>query len=368
MDIQAAVAQRTGVGRYTASLAAHAGAYIGHDLFTLFFFDFKRKGLPVECPHAKLRANRLLPGRIVQKAWKTWRWPPYNWFAGPADVYHFPNFILPPLTAGRSVVTIHDLAFVRFPETIEARNLKYLRTHMAYTVKHADALIAVSEFTARELHDVFNVPRKKISVIHEGLDAGRFQTTPAQVTDFRRRYQLQAPYLLTVGTLEPRKNIPFLIKVFETLPHNNRQLVIAGMRGWKDDPILQQLRQSPCANRIRYLDYIPEPDLPALYSGADLFVFPSLYEGFGFTPLEAMACGTPVVSSNTGSLPEVLGDAACIVEGFETEPWHVTLDSLLQDRTRLQQYADQGRKQVTRFSWDTCARQTWDLYRKVAAA
>ena len=126
LDIQAAIAQRAGVGRYTKSLVEHLGPFAGSDELRLFYFDFQRKGVPFPVPGASQHAVRWCPGQFVQKAWKTLNWPPYNWFAGAADVYHFPNFIRPPLKRGKSVVTIHDIAFIRYPQTLEPRNLAYL--------------------------------------------------------------------------------------------------------------------------------------------------------------------------------------------------------------------------------------------------
>ena len=158
--------RRSGVGRYTKSLVEHLGPFAGSDELRLFYFDFQRKGVPFPAPGAVQHAVRWCPGRIVQKAWKTINWPPFDWFAGAADVYHFPNFIRPPLTKGKSVVTIHDIAFIRYPQTLEPRNLKYLTAQIKQTVQNSDCIIAVSEFTAREIHELLDVPRDRIVAIH----------------------------------------------------------------------------------------------------------------------------------------------------------------------------------------------------------
>ncbi|NCC52809.1 MAG: glycosyltransferase family 1 protein [Spartobacteria bacterium] len=366
VDIQSAVAQRAGVGRYTSSLVEELPRLAGDDDIQCFFFDFQRKGLPVNVPRAHLRVNRWLPGRLAQKAWKTLAWPPFNWLAGPADLYHFPNFILPPLTHGRSVVTIHDLAFLRYPETIEPRNLRYLSARIRDTVERADAVITVSEFTARELCELLQVPRARVFSIHEGLSSRIARPEAPAITSMKERYGLEQPYLLFVGTLEPRKNIPFLIDVFEHL-QEDVSLVIAGMRGWKDEPIMERIRTSPKAGQIHYLSYVPEGDLPALYAGAELFVFPSIYEGFGFPPLEAMACGTPVISSAAGSLPEVLHPAASIMNDFCAEAWAAHIQTLLTDETLRGAMRRDGIEHVRKYTWASCAQQTWDVYRQVGA-
>jgi glycosyltransferase involved in cell wall biosynthesis len=365
MDIQAAIAQRAGVGRYTKSLVEHLAPLTGADELSLFYFDFKRKGIPFPVEGATQRAVHWCPGRYAQYAWKTFGWPSFDFFAGPADVYHFPNFIRPPLRRGKSVVTIHDVSFLRFPETTEARNLKYLKAWIQLTVERSDAIITVSEFVRREICELLKVSPKKVIAIHSGLDPHLARPSIDVTQKMRRRLSLDRPYLLTVGTVEPRKNIGFLIDVFDQLEGFDGDLVIAGMKGWKFEPIFERIRQSPKAARIRHLDFVEEKDLPSLYAGAELFVFPSLYEGFGFTPLEAMACRTPVVASAEGSLPEVLGDAAAIVPKFDADLWAKTIISVLRDSDRRESLLQKGKNQVHQYSWTATARRTWELYRRL---
>jgi glycosyltransferase involved in cell wall biosynthesis len=363
IDIQAAIAQRAGVGRYTKSLVESLGRFKGSDELRLFYFDFKRKGVPFPLPDVDQRAIRWCPGRIVQKAWKTIHWPPLNWFTGASDVYHFPNFIRPPLTKGKSVVTIHDAAFLRHPQTLEPRNLQYLAAQIKQTVRNSSRIIAVSEFTAHEIHELLGVPRDRIVAIHEGLSDGFACPEKPLIDETRRNLKLERPYLLTVGTMEPRKNMAFLVEVFEKLSDFDGELVIAGQYGWRYEPILKRILQSPRANRIRHLKYVDERVLPALYSGAELFVFPSLYEGFGFPPLEAMACGTPVLSSIGGSLPEVLGEAAEYVPEFRIDAWAEKVRILLSDQARRKELIMRGAERVKKYIWDETARKTWDVYR-----
>jgi glycosyltransferase involved in cell wall biosynthesis len=365
IDIQAAMAQRAGVGRYTKSLVEHLGPFAESDELRLFYFDFQRKGVPFPVPGALQQAVHWCPGRIVQKAWKTINWPPYDWFAGAADVYHFPNFIRPPLTKGKSVVTIHDIAFIRYPQTLEPRNLVYLTAQIKQTVQNSDCIIAVSEFTAREIHELLDVPRNRIVTIHEGLPDGFTRPAKPFVEEARRSLKLERPYLLMVGTMEPRKNMAFLVEVFEKLTDFDGDLVIAGMYGWKYEPILKKIIHSRRANRIRHLEYVDERFLPALYAGAELFVFPSLYEGFGFPPLEAMSCGTPVLSSTGGSLPEVLGDAAEFVPEYNSDAWAAKIQKLLTDKARRTELILKGAALVKTYSWDETAKKTWKVYREL---
>ena len=308
---------------------------------------------------------RWCPGRAVQKAWKTIGFPPFDWFAGEADLYHFPNFVRPPLTRGRSVVTIHDVSFLRHPETTEAGNLRFLRAQIHKTARRADAVITDSDFSKSEIEDLLGLPSERVFAVHLGLDQHRRETGPEDIAALRSKYSLDRPYLLSVGTLEPRKNYAFLVDVFERLESFEGDLVIAGMRGWKYEPLLERVRSSPLAARIRLLEYVEDADLAPLYAGAELFMIASLYEGFGFTPLEAMSYGTPVVSSTGGSLPEVLGDAALLVEGFESGEWVAETERLLADGDRRSELAEAGRIQAGKYRWERTAAKTLEVYEKI---
>ncbi len=363
IDIQAAIAQRAGVGRYTKCLVEHLAAHAGQDQLRLFYFDFQRHGIPFPVPGAEQRAVRWVPGRFVQKAWKTVGLPPFDWFSGSADVFHFPNFILPPLRQGKAVVTIHDVSFLRHPETTEERNLAYLRSRIRDTVDRADAIITDSYFSGREIEELLGVDASRIFPIHLGLTPKSFVSDPEATRTCLARAGIDRPFLLTVGTLEPRKNIPFLIEVFEQLEDFDGDLVLAGMPGWKYEPILERMRSSPAADRIRYLEYVDDATLGALYAGAELFVFPSIYEGFGFPPLEAMACGTPVISATAGSLAEVLGNAAEMVDGHDVEHSVDRLTALLGDAARRRELTDRGRPHILQYTWERTAAETWKVFR-----
>jgi glycosyltransferase involved in cell wall biosynthesis len=362
IDIQAAIAQRAGVGRYTKLLVEHLGPLAGADELGLFYFDFKRNGSPFPVTNAQERAVRWIPGRYVQQAWKRVGWPPFDAFSGPADLFHFPNFVRPPLRKGKSVVTIHDVSFLRYPETMEAKNYAFLSSQIQQTVERSDAIITDSRFVANEIHTLLKVPREKLFPIHLGLSSLAPSSADA-LAAFKTSFGLAKPYLLHVGTIEPRKNHLFLIELFEQLDGFDGELVLAGMKGWKCEPIFERIRQSPAADRIRYIDYIPDEHLADLYSGAEALVFPSLYEGFGFPPLEAMLCGTPVIASTAGSLAEVLGDGACMVADYDIDAWKSAVAGVLGDP---QPWIAAGGAKAATYNWSTTARETWDLYRKVA--
>lgn len=365
IDIQSAIAQRAGIGRYTHQLVRHMAEHAGADELTLFCFDFKGRGCDADMPQTRLKCIRWCPGRAAQFAWKALRWPPFDLFAGSSDLYHFPNFFLPPLRHGKSVVTIHDVSFLRYPHFAEKNNLRFLRRHIQKTCARADAVITDSQFSADEISDLLHVDPSRVFPIHLGISPGFQAPSETAQTATRVRLKLERPYLLTVGTVEPRKNISFLLDLFEQFSGFDGDLVIAGMPGWKCEPILDRIRHSTCHDRIRYLDYVDDADLPSLYAGAQAFVLASVYEGFGFPPLEAMACGTPVLSSDGGSLAEVLGDAATVLAGFNLEQWDAALRDIVTSTDQQNRMIERGLHHAARYTWSETARRTWEVYRRV---
>ena len=367
MDIQAALGQRAGVGRYVRELLWHLGPLAGTDEVSAFFFDFKRQGLPELPPAVALRACRWLPGRVAQNFWKRLGWPPYEWLAGAADVYHFPNFIRPPLGRGKkSVVTIHDVSFLRMPETTEARNLAWLSAEIHRTAERADAILTDSHFSAREIVELLRVPAEKVFPIWLGLPKFGPPLAPEAAEAAREAIGIRRPYLLMVGTIEPRKNIPFLIKIFEALTDFDGELVVAGGLGWKTGPTLSAMTYSPRREQIKLVKHMNDAQLSALYAGAAAFVYPTRYEGFGFPPLEAMSRGTPVIAARNSSLPEVLGDAPVWVDGFDVEEWAAAVRGVLAAPARADRLRAAGLAQAAKFTWEETARQTWAVYRKLA--
>ena len=366
VDIQAALGQRAGVGRYVRELAAHLGDAAGGDEVVAFYFDFKRTGLADPPEGIAAKACRWVPGRAAQAAWKRVGFPPFDWFAGKADLYHFPNFVRPPLTRGaRSVVTIHDVSFLRLPETTEEKNLAWLTSQIHRTAERADAILTDSHFSAREIVELLGVPEEKVHPIWLGLPPFGPPPSREEARKMRSALGLEKPFFLTVGTIEPRKNVPFLVKVYEALADVDAELVLAGGMGWKTEATMRAIERSPRRDRIRILRGVDDAHLAALYEGAAAFVFPTLYEGFGFPPLEAMARGTPVVAARNSSLPEVLGDAAEWVEGYDAEEWAAAVRSVLGDAEKSTRLRAAGIAQAGKFTWKETARRTWEVYRRV---
>lgn len=286
------------------------------------------------------------------------------------SLFHEPNYI-PPRWAGPVVATVHDLAMLRCPEFLPADRLRYLRSAWREALERCDALLTDSQFTRAELLELCPwVEPARVHVTRLGVDHERFRCSIPQVEleRVRQQYQLPSRYLLYLGTLEPRKNLQGLLRAYRLLPLAVRRevpLVLAGMAGWNQAyfrPVLAELARQ---GALRELGYVPGRDVAPLMRGAEAFCFPSWYEGFGLPPLEAAACGTPVVASRTGSLPEVLGDAAVWVDPRDPESIADGLLEVLEDESLRAVLRRRGPERAQQFTWSACAAATWSVYRQV---
>jgi glycosyltransferase involved in cell wall biosynthesis len=283
-------------------------------------------------------------------------------FLGAVDVFYSPDFLLPPTLARRKLVTIHDLSYVRVPECFPAPLLNYLNRAVPRSVACADLILADAASTQRDLIDVYRVPLEKIRVLYSGVDP-RF--CPNVMEDARARVRELTrgkPYILSVSTIQPRKNYARLIEAFARIANSqflirDLQLVIAGGRGWMYEEIFQTVERLNLRERVIFPEFFADDDLPALYAGATLFVYPSLYEGFGLPVAEAMACGVPVVCSNASSLPEVAGDAALYFDPRDVDAMADALHRALTDDALRADLRACGFVQIKQFSWEKAARE-----------
>lgn len=281
-----------------------------------------------------------------------------------ADVFHSSVLVRRPPQGPRLTATIHDLTCFLMPELHPAANLRAERS-FAEILGRADGLIAVSQSTKNDAVRVLGIAPEKITVIHSGVAAAFFECAPQAANAVRRRYRLDRPFVLFVGTIEPRKNLDVLLDAFAALPADVRaeyELVVAGPVGWQSAATVERLRT------VRYLGYIPEPDLAPLTAAAAVFAYPSLYEGFGFPVAQAMAAGVPVVTSNVSSLPEVAGDAALLVDPRSQAELTGALQTLLTTpelRTRL---AAAGRARAESFRWAQCAARSLAFFRQITGS
>ncbi len=370
VDFTAGVRQQGGVGRYTRSLV-HALAHApGTPLdLTLLWAGPARLAPPRDWP--RTRTRRLpLPERWMTVAWHRLRLPlPADLIAGGADVFYSPDFALPPLLRARSAVTVHDLSFLTHPETHFPPLRTYLERVVPRSVQRADLVLADSEQTRRDLIAYLGVPEQKIAVVLSAADAAfRRVEDEAQRQEVLRRWGVDRPYLISVGTVQPRKNLPVLFAALRRLRERGRDLLLVhvGGKGWLYEPIFAALEASGVSERVRFLERAGDADLAALYSGAVALVFPSLYEGFGLPCLEAMACGAPVIASNAGSLPEVVGDAGLLVDPQDADAIAAGVERLLDDPAWRGALVQRGYAQNARFSWARSGQQLHALLERLA--
>jgi glycosyltransferase involved in cell wall biosynthesis len=290
----------------------------------------------------------------------------------PPDILFVPSHVLPLIHPRRSVVTVHDLGYHYYPEAHTLSQNLYLRWSTRYNARVATRVLADSEATRQDLIRYYGTPEEKIVVVNPGRDESLEPVDdPVALAAVRDHYHLAEHYLLYVGTLHPRKNLVRLVEAFALLLRNvdalpaGLQLVLAGQKGWLTDDILGAVRRLDLADRVILTGYVPGADLPALLSGALAFVFPPLYEGFGLPVLEAMACGTPVVCSNASSLPEVVGEAALLVDPLDTEVLADALATIVLDGDLRQDLAARGFVQMRQFSWRRCAEETLQVLEDV---
>lgn len=292
------------------------------------------------------------------------RWLP------PTDLFHGTDHLLPPLKHSRTVFTIHDLIFRFFPQYHLPLNRWYLNLMLPKFMRRADAIIAVSENTRRDVVRLMDIPAEKISVIYEAANPSfRPIESRAELQAVRATYKLPARFILFFSTIEPRKNLVTLFDAYAELLRRDADappLVVMGRKGWLYEETLQHIHALGLTQRVILTDWVKSQDVPAVINLADLFVFPSLYEGFGLTPLEAMACGTPVISSNASSLPEVVGDAGILIEPRDVAGFANAMERVLHDAELRQDLSARGSRQASQFSWERAARETLALYARVS--
>jgi glycosyltransferase involved in cell wall biosynthesis len=282
------------------------------------------------------------------------------------DVFHATEHLLPRLRRVRSVFTLHDLIFQFDPGSHKPLNIAFLRMMIPRFLRAADAVICVSECSKRDAVRFYDVPSDKICVIYEGVDP-RFKPVydPALLETLRRKYALPDRFILHLGTIEPRKNLPLLFETLPSLLIDNCPLIIAGKTGWLTGPIFDRLKELGVQDRVRFTGFVPDDDLPTLISAASVLVMPSKYEGFGLPVLEAMACGTPVIISNRGSLPEIAGQAALVVDPDDAAELGSALARVWRDPGLRAALRHKGLARAAEFSWERCARETLVVYKRV---
>jgi glycosyltransferase involved in cell wall biosynthesis len=369
LDISAAVHHRAGLGRYAESLGRALLPLLG-DRLALFY--------NAEDGIQPINGLEGIPARTISLGYKPWRmlvWlgqvvhAPFNRLLPGADLFHATEHLLMHLHRTPTVLTVHDLIFRRYPAHHKPLNRWYLNLTMPLFCRRASHIIAVSEQTKRDVMDAYGIPGEKITVIYEAAGSNFEPQSAETLAAVRQQYGLPARYILSVGAIEPRKNLGRVLAAFERLHAEDLvdAFVVVGKKGWLYDDFFAQLERSPAKAMVIFPGWVSDDDLPAIYAGAAAVAFPSDFEGFGLPVLEAMACGAPVVCSNTSSLPEIAGDAALLVDPADTNAIadalrRVLCDSGLSDTLRARGFA-----RARRFSWEQAAQETLGVYEQVMA-
>jgi glycosyltransferase involved in cell wall biosynthesis len=400
IDYTSAIWQGAGIGRYTRELVRAIVEQGGDFRYTLFYAaggveranpylaDLDR----LRAAHPNVRATPipLSPRRLTQ-LWQRLRVPlPVELFTGWLDLLHAPDFVLAP-TRARTLLTIHDVSFLVHPECAVPSMVRYLSDAVPRSLRRADAVVADSQATRRDLARLLGYDSARVTVVYPGVSP-RFRPLPPEETEpVRARLGLPERFLLFVSTLEPRKNLVRLIEAFAQLlqiadcrfqitdPNLqsticNLQLVIAGRRGWLYEEIFAAIERLGLGDRVRLLDFVDDKDLPALYNLAWAFAYPSIYEGFGFPALEALACGVPVVTADNSSLPEVVGDptsgagepAAVLAPAEDVAALAAALGRVVSDAALRARLREAGPVRARQFTWERAAQQVLECYRQTA--
>ena len=286
-----------------------------------------------------------------------------------ADLLHQPAFSAPALFRGPVVVTVHDLIAVHFHQDIPLGSRLFFGRWMPFSYRFADHMIVISEHTKQDVMSLLRVPEQQLTVIYEAVDTSFRPIHDAEaIARVQKKYNTGSRFLLHVGTLNPRKNLEFLVRVFaavRTKVRTDWKLVITGKKGWYYEGLFETVRQLGLEHAVVFTGYVDDRDKPLLYNAASIFTFPSLYEGAGLPPLEAMSCGIPTISSDTSSLPEMVGKGGILLSPTDMQGWIKALVSLMTDASLRREYGGRGRKQARRFSWERTARETVKVYDRV---
>jgi len=366
----------TGVGEYTRNLLRHMIRAAPGIQFKLFFNAHSQHpdlSFLDDAQNIQTYFFRY-PNKYFSTTTRFFNRPKLDTLVAGCDVFFSPHFISAPVSAGcKKIVTFHDLSFKRYPEFFDMkRKLWHFSNNPKKQAQEADRVIAVSESTAWDLTDIYSVDSDRVRVVYSGIsEEFSKEHTREELWHVRAKYKLPERFILSLSTIEPRKNVLGTVRAFELFKESNRtgsdpvrldiKLVIAGRPGWLYKETFKAIKKSKWRDDIQYIDFVQDEDKPALYKLAELFVYPSIYEGFGFPALEAMAAGTPVITSACSSLPEVVEDAALLVDPFNVSDIAWMMEEVIRDRALASFLREKGLAQAQKFSWQKCAQETLDI-------
>jgi glycosyltransferase involved in cell wall biosynthesis len=362
IDGLALLGQRTGIGHLTADLGRALAERPDVSVVAFAIGREAYRELPAHLPAGVRPGTSQVPARLVEPFWKRAHWPPIESWTGAVDVVHGTNYWAPPARAP-VIVSIHDLTFLHRPELVHD-DTRAVEPGIRRLLDRGATVHVISDFVGAEVCDAFGLPPGRVRRAYPGITGahgGNAKAGQARAGADR--------YVLALGQLEPRKNLPMLVRAFDRIDGDpDLALVIAGPDGWARDEFFAAVSVARRGDRVRWLGYVSDAERRDLLAGASVFAYPSLYEGFGLPPLEAMAAGVPVLASNRGAIPEVAGDAALFVDPTDVDALAGGISVLLDDPDRRDAAIRSGRKRAERFSWASAVEGFVEMYTTVAGA
>jgi len=370
IDCSSVLDRKTGVGNYVHNLLLKLAEIDERNVYKLFFYSLRHldraKAAQYDFTYRETIMLRT-PKPFLDFLWFRLKFPSIEFFTGEVDIFHS-DFYSPLVRKGKSIITIYDMSFFAYPE-LQTRTVQGWRNRVVESCQRASKIITISNFSKSEILKYVDMPEEKIKVIYPGVDFKK-KVVNMDEDGVLRKYKLSKEYILFVGTIEPRKNLENLARAFKLLRENGTyrnkyDLVIVGKLGWKYEAFFKTLGDLNIGDGVKFLGYIPDNELSIVYRRALLFVYPSIYEGFGLPVLEAMANEVPVITSNSSSLYEIAGGgAALLINPHKYKEIYEAIEGVLRDSELRSRLIKEGKKQVQRFSWIKTAEETLEIYKE----
>lgn len=369
VNLQNQLGVQTGIGNFTRGLLTNIFSLDKENSYTGVFFIPFWKGFKKPTPF-KPFSNlhyayvRYLPYRVyISMAYNEVNLP-FNLFTGKIDLFFFPDYYAFPTTSGKRLVLIYDITYVAYPEYGLKERIDFFTKMTKKTISRKDTIITISEFSKKELVEKMNVDEKLIHVVYPGVDEKFKPASPAAIEKVRNKYNIDKPYILFIGSIQTRKNLAVLVEAFQKFK-DSYILVIAGEKSWGAEEVFAKVQSLKLNKQVKFTGYLPEVDKIPLLSGASVFAFPSLYEGFGLPILESQSVGTPVICSNTSSLLEAGGNGALFFNPNDVKQIESTLGKILSSETTRRKLIEKGFLNTKRFSWENSAKKTLEIFKSL---